>query len=728
MSKWRHYKWNNQQVGTITDPTWIFVWGGPPATIVIDITSGNSTCADAIAYYDNLPAASPLVKSPVDSAFANLCASQLLVWVTSPQGVSSTQTIANFSYGVDPAIYTPIRELNYEVLNDGTLSVSTDVPNGQVKLNKELTVFEKSYFDNIIDVNIHELLPEMPERWPKEPPVLRQIWPHKAGPGGWPSGPEQVSKGKKDKVNVWDRTDYFNIGLGFQWTTSNPPDPLWQDWGPITSNRYYPMPPGILCYNVVDYVTDGAGYELAGQQLGSAGLGKYIVLNDDRPLFIADAYNFKTDDSEEMKQEWLQYGNNVEVEDNLEYEWIVDGKTVSTNKWYQVWGQGRNHPNVAATDDTQVSSTKNNSFDTSIINVTLIVKNNIGSVSTNISYMVWGGTDNTGAKPLDYGRDGDTTPQGESPNNYYWGTPFWKDETSWGFPGLVEPWGSYYTWDSTKNEEVVIETGTTITTTTDPEVQPWSIWMGGNGDWGSLLVATTALITEPGLNVGPNSLGGATNWQDFVDYNSVDGLIPQINTGLDLIDRCIYMSPTNRGIYGNDLTGFLNFWRSKVWSQKGFSDGTRIGPNERGSSPPGGVIGFGSKSVWLRAPSSDEEAALGAPQKLMLRIKMKKVLLGGGLGGPNSIRRELTLVVPSGLPTSTSNNNRGDWIKTIDVPGPNWASGQTYEATYLNSNGYVLFHFDDFDYVLTDTQSGTVQTDWGDNWMKLAFWNRLQPL
>jgi len=595
---------------------------------------------------------------------------------------------STIDYGLGTGQYESIQESEYEILNDGTLDVSSDgglnpanlnnisINFGKIKIPTQIRLFDQKYFDNLMDVRIHELLPKMPARWPKEPPKFRQVWHWKAGPGGWPSGPEQLwgidtttGQGhngqpfKKNKGHSWSRADYYRhmfqkMGGNNPGNYPMPDDSVIDAWGSITSNWKYPMPPGILCYNIADYIEGGDrhtpsgawswGTKLNQKATGPAGVGKYVVLYEDHPLFVADVYNFKTTDESEMPEEIIAYGKNTEVETGLEYEWIVDGKTVSTDRYYQVWNQARNHDNIGRRNENE-----NNSFDTSAITVTLIVKNKVGSVSTTIQYMVWGGLSSEPVPegssdlgfPLDYGLWSDTnnTPQTsvDGPQTLHWGTPFWKTESISGRTDLSQPhihvpmgapWGSYYTWDGDADEVMVIDEE--ISGPEHSPVYPWTIFMEGrNGTWDDdTIYAPPIGVTGEGP-IDWNSSDHVFRQAEVLDEQNFDfgAPIPSYagnTTYIDQsirIDEALMMGPFSQEGYGTGLgsrsstgNGYLNFWKDRVWSSGGFppqppftgaptsKDGAnldRVDPALTGYAVPGNGL---YKSIWLRGPNAKE--------------------------------------------------------------------------------------------------------------------------
>jgi hypothetical protein len=526
----------------------------------------------------------------------------------------SQQTLNSDDFKLGANTYTAIQESEYEILNDGTLSVSSDggidpnnpdsKPNmswGKIKIPKEIRLFNREYFDNLIDIKVHELVPTKPAGWPKEPPVFRQVWPHKAGPGGWPSGPELVSKGPKAKENSWTRDDYYTFMFPGSNDGNIPSQTLIDSWGPITSNREYPYPPGVLSYNVIEYIRDGSSWytQVKPEGVGPAGVGKYVVLSNDRPLFVADAYNYKTVPG---SQEEIIYGNDTEVEDGLEYEWIVDGNVVSTNKYYQLWGVSPPHDTYGATGEAGGNTpVKNNSFDTTAVNITLIVKNEIGSVSTNISYLVWGGFGKAPSGypnnlPLDLGygnwngfrggQGGAGNPEEPLPENWFWGTPIFRSGLSNGnstytwvdlSEGNQEPWGSYYTWDGNA-EEVIVLKDDVDAENEDPDFRPidnpWVIWVNQQRGFHDASESTVPV----GLINPPNV--------PFVDTD-FDISIPSNNSSSPRIDRSIKLPKDKFQKYQTysldfnidiiSLKEFLNYWRDDVWSYNGKPNGLQVG-------------------------------------------------------------------------------------------------------------------------------------------------------
>ena len=576
-------------------------------------------------------------------------------------------------YSLALVSYGKIQEAEYKVLNDGTLDVSSDggidpnSPNsgpdinfGKIKIPSEIRLYEAAYFDNLMDTEIHELLPTPPASWPKEPPVLRQVWPHKAGPGNWPSGPTIVNK-DREKTDVWTRTDYYNNifsnGSPNSWDAPNPS--IISSWGDITSNKWYPYPPGVLVYGCTNYITDANVGTIQGSGTSTPGIqGKYCIIKDDNPLFVADAYNFKTDDGVAMPEEVYKYGPNSEVEDGLEYEWIVDGKVVSNKKYYQIWGVNSPNGNKGA-----VHNEKNDSFSGQAINVVLIVKNKVGSVSTNFSFVVWGGLDTKGA-PLDWGRDWNTgiwdhpdisqqnnvgfvTTLNDKVQNYFWGTPFKSFKTvnnglhaiqsstflgghssPPGAPGLPAPWGSYYSWNEdlgVDGEVILIQGGIPNVPTWDdfPQLPPIIFFSANKNEVVHTSTANETWKVPVGLTVPPNDTslwitgydqGGS--WIDGGWFNYLDNMQPEnlITPGIKLPNS---LRKNNGGPYGSgdnlNISQFKDYWKERVWSYRGFPSGqesvdtNNLDKIDLDNTETG--LKYSHNQIWIRPPSEVELTA-----------------------------------------------------------------------------------------------------------------------
>ena len=764
----KEYTWQGEQVGLFHYNSTAPIIG---VTAVDETINWNTVCFDCQNAISKLSGMAGYGKTvAINPNFQQRCAANLIQNYTTPNTTwflpQSPAWVAEWS--TNPIIYDPIDEAEYKILNDGTLKVSSEGgweeiggdlvgdPNtnfGMIRVPKKLTIFNEEYFNELMDIEIHELIPEKATGWPKAPPVFRQVWSGKAGPGGWPSGPEVISDPPKakDQANVVDIDKYYDGIFGDPRLPSAPPQTIIDGWGPITSNKWYPKPPGILCFNVIGYITDAdkQGFMDPFGGVGGGGIGKYIVMAEDRPLFVADVYSYKTVPGSDEAHD---YGDDVEVETDLEYEWIVDGKTVSTKKWYQIWGQGRPHGAKGA--DT---TSKNDSFSTTSITVTLVVKNSIGSVSTTLSYLVWGGMQSVGTggtNPLDIGRGSTVADKA----NYYHGTPIYALQSVDPLQNTVpldEPWGSYYTWDAslgngpgkTEGQEIVAKDGANYFYPN----YPWAIACFNNNGTGGTdpLAPMTGFLykisdpypqIEASMNVNSGISYNSGEWYGYYsNANPMPGIqwSPPEGPWIPRYDKSVPMhkasgapgTPKNT-TFTNDLTGFKKFWKNRVWSYEGF--GPHLQPPDpqlanisliygdpnfyehpqipstevfyknspHKTWPLQSWVKLTHKSILLRPPSSEELIADPNIKGFMFELAIDYKT--NPMQQAETVK--LILKVPKGTPIGTGrtwSSLPGQWKTGAGQPfKPNTGTiGQpkymtiTVTALYVGSDGYIGFDF-----------------------------------